>query len=318
MIHIPFTPLHASLLAFSGSLPEALDARYVFQIDSKASEVQYELESQLGACVLSPGPAGTLGGNCALRLVPGAYPLTHGEELAGQLCCLPDLEGSVPSRIHGHAPLLRVGLHSLALAPRSAAFDLDAHGRGTLESVFEFTAGELTLHVPGHGSLALPLSGKSSPSHRREAQVWIDGGGMHLQREFDVAFAIEEPVHDLHLRLCMHGRMQADLQLSLQPQGWPTSSHSSSDAQLVVTHGPQSTQGLFVLLDPHVPADFGSGTLQRARELLSLALVRVGVRGSAARVFELHLPPLTGPLVAGWNWAFQLGYRDPAPGSGTA
>lgn len=274
---IRLTPLHASLFALTSQGLSDVGERCTFEIDPSQSQVQYEIESNLGPCVLSSARGG-LAGKLELDLRAGTPPASEGQFDGGACTCQPDLIGIVPNPIPGQPPLLQIGLACLVLAQRSRPFELDSRGRFVSYSSWEIESGGLAVGIRGRPPLDIPIQGISSEESRSHGKLWIDAAGLHLVSEFACALSIDDPAHDLRLRLRVRGVLRGDM-------------------------------------TPPCPSACSTVAPTRAREdVLLLHVLQVGARGVAAQTLDLRLSPDAGLRGAGPNWSFQFAYAEAGAG----
>ncbi len=307
-----------------------LDDRYLMQVDSANSQVQYEIDSNLGLCTLSPSANGSLGGNLWLRLQPGAFPISSGQYDGGDCSCQPDLVGTIPNTLPGLPPILEVELSSLVIAPRSHPFTLDGSGAFLADSSFDVDSGRLVCRVLGGPSVPVSLVGMSSDGARSHGTVWIDGTGVHAVREVANALTVDVPQLGLSLRIAIRGQVRSDMGFPVPTRFCPatanstglparldfagTSSVSRNDGRLLVSQCPPGRTGLFLAGDQQGQVVFGNGTRCATGTVLRLAAAQVDATGAAAQRLDLQAPPAARNVVAGSHWSFQFAYRDPAAG----
>ena len=215
MIHVSLTPLHASLVALSTSAFDGLGESFTFQLDRAQSHVRYEIESRLGHCTLEPGSEGSLAGNLEgeleMRLHPGVFPFSSGQESGGSLACQPDLLGTIANPKPDKPPLLRIGLEGLVLEPRSDPFDIDAHGRFQGSYHYEIQAGTLSASLLGAPPISVELAGAATAEGRGRGQFWIDSSGIHVLREVTVVLRLDDTDLGLDLTIRMRGVVRGDM-----------------------------------------------------------------------------------------------------------
>lgn len=318
------------ILSLSSTARATVTDRYIFTVDSANSQVQYEIDSNLGLCTLSPSMNGNIAGSMALVLHPGQFPISEGRLDGGDCSCLPDLVGLVPNSLPGLPPLLEVHLGGLVVRPHSRPFACDASGLFLVDASCDVVGGNLDVSVLGGPFVPVPILGLTSDSTRTHGQVWIDGTGIHVVREIGNTISLSVPALGLDLHIAIRGVIRGNMDYPAPTNfcpatpnstGQPAAIHfggtpsvSRNDGQLLVMFCPPSTTGLFIAGDQQGQVPFGNGTRCATGQLLRLGTIHVGSNGAGSSALDLHLPPAADNVVAGSRWNFQFAYRDVAAG----
>ena len=325
-----WTPFQASLFVLTSQGPTTIGTPYSFQIDAAYSQVQYEIDSNLGPMDLGSTASGSLSGELALVLLSGPQSISEAQFDGGPCSIHPDLFGIVPNANPGAPPLVQVTLGSLLIALHSAPFELDPHGNFRAQTACEITQGSLEVSFLGAPALGAPLAGFVSEEAPTRGKLWIDASGIHVERDLDSTILVDEPSLNLYLRVRIHGVLRGDMSfpsaLSFCPAlpnstGLPaelqfhgTPSFSRNDGQLLVAHCPPDTIGMFLVGDQRDRTPFGNGTLCVGGQLLRLQAIGIDANGFGMQALDLQAPPAAGQIVAGSHWGFQFAYRDQAAG----
>ena len=209
MLSFSLTPLHASLVALSTSAFDGLGEPYKFQLDPAQSHVRYEIESRLGSCRLEPAREGSLEGRLELRMQPGVFPFSSGQETGGALACRPDLAGTLENPAADKPPLLRVAIEGLELEPRSNPFEVEADGRFQGSFHCQIQRGTLSVSLLGAPPIAVDLAGAAAAESRGRGQFWIDSSGIHVLREVSAFLRLDDS--DLELAIRIRGVARGDM-----------------------------------------------------------------------------------------------------------
>jgi len=292
--------------------------------------VIYGIDTSLGPCTLSGGTGGQLTGDMVVVLHPGAYPISDGQLDGGNCGCQPDLIGIIPNSVPGLPPLLEVHLNALVVQPSSPPFSCDAGGLFLTDVACVVTGGTLEVSMSGSAFLNVPIVGMLTDTSRSHGQLWIDGNGIHLTREFDNSLDVSVPALSLDLHIGIAGQLRSDMNFPVPPHFCPatpnstgvagridfigTSSVSRNDGQLFVSQCPPNVTGLCIAGDQQGQIPFGNGYRCATGQLLRFGTLHIGSGGTATCAYDVLAPPLAGNLVAGSRWNFQFVYRDPAAG----
>jgi hypothetical protein len=327
---IRWTLLFLSIPALHASAQATVNDHYTMQVDSVHSMVIYGIDTSLGPCTLSAGSGGQLTGDMVVVLHPGAYSISDGQLDGGNCGCQPDLIGIIPNSLPGLPPLLECHLTSLVVQPHSPPFSCDSAGLFLADASCVVTGGILEVSMSGSAFINVTIVGTVSDTTRSHGQVWIDGNGIHLTREFDNTLDVQVPTLALDLHFGIAGQLRADMGFPPPTRFCPatpnstgvaarldfsgTSSVSRNDGQFSVSQCPHNVTGLCIAGDNQGQVPFGNGYRCATGQLLRFGTLHVGSAGSGSCPCNLLAPPLVGNLVAGTRWNFQFVYRDPAAG----
>ena len=320
----------APFLALSSVARAVTLDRCTFLVDPAQSQVQIEIDTNLGLCTLSPGADVDLRGNMLLVLRPGLIPISDGRFEGGECSCQPDLVGIVPNRLPGLPPLLEVHLGGLVLRPHSLPFQFDSSGLFVADTSVDIVNGKLDVSVLGGPFKACPILGATSGVARSHGQLWIDGDGIHLVREIGNVIDVGVPALNLSLHIAIRGVIHGNLGYPPPPHFCPatvnstglaaridfggTPSVSRNDGQLFVGQCPPHATGFFFTGNQQGQVPFGNGYRCATGQLLRLGTIHCGSNGAGSIGLDLAAPPASGNLVAGSRWNFQFAYRDVAAG----
>ena len=325
-----------SLLTFVPFLALAATARavptdhYTFLVDSAQSQVQYEIDTNLGLCTLSPSANGKITGNMVLALHPGQYPISDGLFDGGDCGCQPDLVGIIPNSLPGLPPLLECHLSNLVVRPHSQPFQCDSSGLFLAYTNVDVVNGSLNVSLSGGPFVPCTILGTTSDVTRSHGQVWIDGNGIHVVRELGNVIDVGVPALNLSLHIAIRGVIHGNLGYPPPPHFCPatvnstglaaridfggTPSVSRNDGQLFVGQCPPHATGFFFAGNQQGQVPFGNGYRCATGQLLRLGTIHCGSNGAGSIGLDLVAPPASGNLVAGSSWNFQFAYRDVAAG----
>jgi hypothetical protein len=330
MSQVRWTLFLLTLPALSPAARATLTDHYTMQVDSVQSQVQYEIDTNLGLCTLSPSANGNISGDMVVVLHPGAYPVSDGQFDGGNCSCMPNLVGIIPNSLPGLPPLLEVHLSSLVVRPHSLPFQCDSNGLFLAYTSCDVTNGNLDVSVSGVPFIPVSILGLTSDTTRSHGHVWIDGSGIHVLREIGNVIEVNVPALNLSLHIAIRGVIRGNMGFPVPTRfctatpnstGQPASidfsgspSVSLNDGQLLVTHCPPNVTGLFITSDQQGQLPFGNGYRCATGQLLRIGAIHVGSNGAGTLALDVHAPPASGNLVAGSRWNFQCAYRDVAAG----
>src|SRR5258706_11662307 len=200
-----------SLLALQATAQATVNDHYTFLVDSTQSQVIYGISTSLGPCTLSGGTGGNISGDTVVVLHSGAFPISDGQLTGGNCSCQPDLIGIIPNSVPGLPPLLEVHLNALVVQPSSPPFSCDAGGLFLTDVACVVTGGTLEVSMSGSAFLNVPIVGMLTDTSRSHGQLWIDGNGIHLTREFDNSLDVSVPALSLDLHIVIAGQLRSDM-----------------------------------------------------------------------------------------------------------
>ena len=320
----------ASLAVFSTAATAGINDRYFFLVDSAQSQVQYEIDTNLGMCSLGTTQSGSISGEMQILLHPGAFPISDGRFDGGDCGCHPNLVGIIPNSLPGLPPLLEVHLDGLVVRPHSPTFQCNSTGNFMADANFDVVGGNLSVAVGGGVFVPVPILGMTSDNFRSQGHVWIDDNGIHVQREIGNVLDVNIPALSLDLHIAIRGLIRGNMGYAPPTYFCPatpnstgqiariffggTPSVSRDDAELFATECPPHVTGYFFTGDSQGQLPFGNGYRCVTGQLLRLGTIHCDANGAGSVALDLHAPPAAGNLVAGSTWNFQFAYRDVAAG----
>lgn len=330
MLSIRWSYLILSIPALHSNAQATVTDHYTMQVDSVQSTVIYGLDTSLGPCTLSTGTSGHLSGDAVVVMHSGTYPISDCQLDGGNCGCQPDMIGIIPNSIPGLPPLLEVHMTGLVVSSHSTPCSCDSAGNFLADTNCVITDGLLEVSMSGGAFINVPCVGTVSDTTRSHGQLWIDGTGIHMTREFDNALDVNVLPLALVLHFGIAGTLRADMNYpppthfcpaTANSTGVPahidfvgTTSVSRNDGQVFVSNCPPNKTGLCFVGDAQGQVPFGNGFRCATGQLLRVCTIHVGAGGSALAGYDLAAPQLAGNLVAGSTWNFQFMVRDPAAG----
>jgi hypothetical protein len=318
-----------SILALSTAARATTD-HYTFQVDQLQSQVQYEIDTNLGLCNLGATSNGSISGQMVAVLHPGVFPITDGRFDGGDCACHPDLVGIIPNSLPGLPPLLEVHLDQLVVRPHSQPFQCDANGLFLAYSSVDVVNGNLNVSVLGGPLVPCQILGVTSDTTRTHGHIWIDQNGIHLVREIGNVIDVSVPALGLDLHIAIRGVIRGDMGYPPPTHFCPATVNSSglagridlggtpsvsrNDGQLFAGQCPANSTGFFFAGDQQTQLPFGNGYRCVGGQLLRLGTVHCGPNGAGSMALDLHVRPAAGSIVAGSTWNFQFAFRDVAAG----
>jgi hypothetical protein len=317
------------LLALSTAARATTD-HYTFLVDSAQSQVQYEIDSNMGQCTLSPSANGNISGDMVLVLHPGQFPVTDGQFDGGNCGCQPDLVGIIPNSIPGLPPVLEVHLSNLVVRPHSLPFQCDVNGLFLAYTSVDVVNGNLNLSVLGGPLTPCPILGVTSDTTRSHGHVWIDDNGIHVVREIGNVIDVGVPSLGVSLHIAIRGVIRGNMGYAPPTHFCPATVNSSglagridmggtpsvsrNDGRLFAGQCPANSTGFFFAGDQQAQLPFGNGYRCVTGQLLRLGTIHCGSNGAGSIGLDLRAPPAAGNVIAGSTWNFQFAFRDVAAG----